>query len=164
MDAKTVGRYLDLLEKIFVIHRLSGFSRNLRNEVTGKAKYYFWDNGVRNAIISHFNRLADRDDKVALFENFVVSERLKKLSYENFYGEVRFWRTYEGQEIDLVEEVDGHLDGIEIKYASNRDVSPKDWTIGYPQASWRLVTTENYLDFVLWSTEWAVRAAPTPAK
>ncbi|HOW52998.1 MAG TPA: ATP-binding protein [bacterium] len=149
IDAKTVGRYLDLLEKVFVVRRLPGFSRNLRNEVTGKAKYYFWDNGVRNALISNFNRLADRDDKGALFENLVVCERLKKLAYENFYGEVRFWRTYEGQEIDLIEEVDGQLDGIEIKYKKEQTRPPKEWAGAYPQASWRSVTTENYLDFVL---------------
>jgi len=150
IDAKTVGRYLDLLEKVFVVRRLSGFSRNLHNEVTSKAKYYFWDNGVRNAIIVNFNRIADRNDKGALFENFIVTERLKKLFYEDFYGEIRFWRTYEGQEIDLIEEVDGHLDGIEIKYkGKNQALPPKEWASAYPQASWRLVTTENYLDFVL---------------
>ena len=104
LDVKTVGRYLDILEKAFVIVRLGGFSRNLRNEVTSKAKYYFLDNGIRNAIIGQYNLLDTRNDIGALWENFIVAERLKKRSYAGIYGNIYFWRTYDGQEVDYVEE------------------------------------------------------------
>ncbi len=115
LDIKTVGRYLDILEKAFVLKKIGGFSRNLRKEVSGKAKYYFYDNGIRNAVIAQFNKLDSRNDVGALFENFVVMERLKNNSYKAKPGEVYFWRTYDGQEIDLVEERGGKLFGFEIK-------------------------------------------------
>ncbi|MFZ4437524.1 MAG: DUF4143 domain-containing protein [Syntrophales bacterium] len=112
LDVKTVGRHLDILEKAFVIVRLGGFSRNLRNEVTSKAKYYFLDNGIRNAIIGQYNLLDSRNDIGALWENFIVAERLKKRSYAGIYGNIYFWRTYDGQEVDYVEESDGGLFGF----------------------------------------------------
>jgi len=120
LDVKTVGRYLDILEKAFVIIRVGGFSRNMRNEVTSKAKYYFLDNGVRNAVVGQYNQLDSRNDVGALWENFVVSERLKKRSYEGIYGTFHFWRTYEGKEIDYVEERDGGLFGYECKWSPGR--------------------------------------------
>lgn len=149
LDVKTVGRYLDILEKGFVIVRVGGFSRNLRNEVTSKAKYYFLDNGVRNAVIGQYNTLEDRNDTGALWENFVVAERLKKRSYRGIYGTFHFWRTYDGQEIDYVEERDGGLFGFECKWSSNRrDKPPKKWRESYPEAQFELVTPDNYLNFV----------------
>jgi len=102
LDVKTVSRHLDILEKAFVIVRLGGFSRNLRNEVTSKAKYYFLDSGIRNAIIGQYNLLDSRNDTGALWENFIVAERLKKRSYTGIYGNIYFWRTYDGKEIDYV--------------------------------------------------------------
>jgi uncharacterized protein len=149
VDVKTVGRYLDLLEKSFVIKKISGFSRNLRNEIANKAKYFFIDNGVRNAVISQFNQLDERDDQGMLFENFLVSERIKKLTYESFYGNIYFWRTYDGQEIDLVEEKDGQIVGYEIKWGSKAPKIPKDWLTYYPKAGFEVITRENYLGFLL---------------
>jgi len=149
LDVKTVGRYLDILEKAFVIVRVGGFSRNLRGEVTSKAKYYFLDNGVRNAVIGHYNLLDSRNDIGILWENFVVAERLKKRSYTGIYGTFHFWRTYDGKEIDYVEERDGGLFGFECKWSSKQQVkSPKKWQESYPGATFELVTPDNYLDFV----------------
>jgi uncharacterized protein len=149
LDVKTVSRYLDILEKAFVIVRLGGFSRNLRNEVTSKAKYYFLDNGIRNAIIGQYNLLDSRNDIGALWENFIVAERLKKRSYTGIYGNIYFWRTYDGKEIDYVEERDGGLFGFECKWAmKKKDKPPKKWLESYPGATFELVTPDNYLDFV----------------
>lgn len=150
IDTKTVGRYLDLLQKCFVIVPLGGFSRNLRKEVVSKFKYYFLDNGIRNAVIVQFNTLANRNDLGALFENFIVTERLKKQAYENFYGNRYFWRTYSGQEIDLIEEIDGELFAYEMKWSNKKKVRlPKAWTSNYTAASFAVINSENYLDFIL---------------
>ncbi len=149
LDVKTVGRYLDILEKAFVLVRVGGFSRNLRNEVTSKAKYYFLDNGVRNAVIGQYNLLNSRNDIGALWENFVIAERLKKRSYTGIYGTFYFWRTYDGKEIDYIEERDGGLFGYECKWSEKQRVKPpKNWSEAYPFATFELVTPENYLDFV----------------
>ncbi len=149
LDVKTVGRYLDILEKAFVILRLGGLSRNLRNEVTSKAKYYFLDNGIRNAVIGQYNLLDSRNDIGALWENFIVTERLKKRSYAGIYGNIYFWRTYDGKEIDYVEERDGGLFGFECKWTmKKKDKPPKKWLESYPGATFELVTPDNYLDFV----------------
>src|SRR4030042_571000 len=104
LDVKTVGRYLDIFEKAFVIKRVGGFSRNLMKEIVSKAKYYFLDNGIRNTVISQFNPIDSRNDIGILWENFMVTERIKKYGYQNIYGSFYFWRTYDGQEIDLIEE------------------------------------------------------------
>ncbi|MCX5855438.1 MAG: ATP-binding protein [Deltaproteobacteria bacterium] len=149
LDVKTIGRYLDILEKAFVIVRLGGFSRNLRNEVTSKAKYYFLDNGIRNAIIGQYNLLDSRNDIGALWENFIVAERLKKRSYTGIYGNIYFWRTYDGKEIDYVEERDGGLFGFECKWTmKKKDKPPKKWLESYPDATFELVTPDNYIEFV----------------
>jgi uncharacterized protein len=149
LDIKTVGRYLDILEKAFVIIRVGGFSRNLRNEVTSKAKYYFLDNGVRNAVIGQYNLLNSRNDIGALWENFVVAERLKKRSYTGIYGTFHFWRTYDGKEIDYVEERDGGLFGFECKWSlKKQEKPPKKWLESYPNAAFSVITPDNYLDFI----------------
>jgi predicted AAA+ superfamily ATPase len=150
VDVKTVQHYLDLLEKAFVIFRLGGFSRNLRKEITQKAKYYFFDNGLRNAVIAQFNRLDQRDDIGQLWENFMVIEYLKRLNYSftpaNFY----FWRTYDQQEIDLVEEREGRLFGHEFKWSQTKSISPpKDWLSTYSNADYRVITKENYQEILL---------------
>lgn len=150
IDVKTVGRYLDLLEKSFVIFRLGGFSRNLRNEVTSKAKYYFFDVGIRNALIAQFNGLDQRNDVGQLWENFVVIERMKRRAYAPIYANVYFWRTYDGQEVDLVEERDGRLFGYEFKWSTKKTVTaPRRWVGGYPEAEFSVLTPETYQDFVL---------------
>ena len=149
IDVKTVARYLDLLEKTFVIVRIGGFSRNLRSEITSKAKYFFLDNGIRNGVISQFNSIDERSDIGQLWENFVVIERLKKHSYKSIYGNTYFWRTYGQQEIDLVEERDGHFFGYEFKWSvKNKVKPPKDWLTNYPESKFSLVTPDNYLDFI----------------
>lgn len=149
IDVKTVGRYLDIFEKAFVIKRIGGFSRNLRKEIVSKAKYYFLDNGVRNAVISQFNPLDSRNDIGALWENFVVAERIKKCAYKDIYGSLYFWRTYDGQELDLVEEREGRLFGYEMKWAREKVKPPKDWVKSYKQAEYAVINKGNYLDFIL---------------
>ena len=152
LDVKTVARYLDILEKGFVIKRIGAFSRNLRKEIASKAKYYFVDLGVRNAIISQFNALEDRDDVGRLFENFIVMERLKANAYLQQSCETYFWRTYDGQEIDMVEERGGKLHGYEIKWSRAGKVKlPKIWKATYSKATLKLIDSENYLSFILGS-------------
>jgi len=106
---QTVERYLDLLEKTFIIKKVRGFSRNLRKEITKSSRYYFWDNGIRNALINNFNDISVRNDIGALWENFLFIERIKKQHYHRIYANNYFWRTYDHKEIDLVEERDGNL-------------------------------------------------------
>lgn len=149
LDVKTVARYLDLLEKSFVIISVNGFSRNLRSEIASKAKYYFIDTGIRNAVITQFNNLEDRNDVGQLWENFIFIERLKKRSYRKVLGRVYFWRTYSRQEIDIVEERQGKLFGFECKWSGQKTPSaPKDWLLAYPQASYQVINPKNYLEFV----------------
>jgi hypothetical protein len=148
VDTKTVARYLDLLEKTFVITRLGGYSGNLRKEVVKKYKYYFWDNGIRNAIISQFNSLEDRNDIGQLWENFIIIERLKKTSYDNIYGNRYFWRTYDRKEIDLVEERGGKLFGYEMKWATKKIKPPREFIKTYKNASFKVINQDNYLDFI----------------
>ena len=150
VDVKTVQRYLDLLEKAFVIYRLGGLSRNLRKEITQKAKYYFFDNGLRNAVIAQFNRLDQRDDIGQLWENFMVIEHLKRLNYSFTPANLYFWRTYDQQEIDLVEEREGRLHGYEFKWSQTKPVSaPKDSLATYSSASYEVISRENYLDLLV---------------
>ena len=150
VDVKTVKRYLDLLEKAFVIYRLNGFSRNLRQEVTNKSKYFFLDNGIRNAIIAQFNNVDVRNDVGALWENFMVAERLKYYAYAPLYTNVYFWRTYQQQEIDLVEEREGKLFGYEFKWSQNKVIHPPStWNETYKDAEFSVIRPNNYFDFVL---------------
>ncbi|KKP88442.1 MAG: hypothetical protein UR93_C0013G0002 [Berkelbacteria bacterium GW2011_GWA2_35_9] len=150
IDIKTVGRYIDLLEKTFVIVRAGALSRNLRSEIVHKQKYYFVDTGVRNAIINQFNTLDSRNDVGALWENFIVIERLKKRTYQNIYGNWYFWRTYSQQEIDLIEERDGKLFGFECKWSVKKEVKPpKEWQKTYSGAEFTVITPDNYLEFIV---------------
>jgi len=150
LDYKTVARYLDLFEKSFIIFNIRGFSRNLRKEISKKSKYYFYDLGVRNALIGNFNRPADRNDLGQLWENFIIIERIKKQAYHQIYSNNYFWRTWDGQEIDWVEEREGKLFGYEIKWSPRKKIKPpKDWLKTYPNASWQLITQENFLEFIV---------------
>ena len=150
VDYKTVQRYLDLLEKAFVVIRLGGFSRNLRNEVTNKAKYYFLDNGIRNSLIAQFNGISQRNDIGQLWENFIFIERLKHRTYQSIYANMYFWRTYQQQEIDLVEDRDGKLHGYEIKWSlSKTPKAPHQWAETYSNSSYTIVTPDNYQNFIL---------------
>ncbi|MFH1536177.1 MAG: ATP-binding protein [Patescibacteria group bacterium] len=148
IDLKTVGRYLDLLEKAFVIINLRGFSRNLRKEITTKSKYYFYDTGIRNAVISSFNPLNLRDDIGKLWENFLVVERLKKQSYQSIFANSYFWRTWDQKEVDFVEEREGKLFGYEFKYSPKKTKISKEFVVTYPNAKLEVITSENYLEFI----------------
>lgn len=148
VDRKTVQRYLNLFEQAFILYNLRGYSRNLRKEITKKSKYYFWDNGIRNAVIKNFNDLDTRDDVGALWENYLVSERLKKQEYKQIYSNNYFWRTWEGQEVDWVEERDGKLYGFEFKWKKLSVKSPLQWLNTYSNATFQTVNQENYLEFV----------------
>jgi len=149
IDKNTVARYLDLLEKSYIIFRLGGFSRNLRSEVTKKSKYYFYDIGVRNAVINNFNPLEIRDDIGKLWENFIIVERLKMRTYTNLYANQYFWRTWKQNEIDLVEERDGMLFGYEMKWKQKVISAPYEWIESYgDKAKWQLITPQNALSFL----------------
>ena len=149
-DVKTIQRYLDLLEKAFVLIRLGGFSRNLRQEVVNKSKYYFLDNGIRNAVIAQFNALDQRNDIGALWENFMFIERLKYRTYRSLHANMYFWRTYDRQEIDLVEERGGKLYGYEFKWSPNKVIpAPRNWIGTYSNATFQVIHSDNYQDFIL---------------
>ena len=149
MSHETVSHYIDLLEKGFVVFRLSGFSRNLRKEVNKMGKIYFYDNGIRNMLIDNFNDLEFRHDKGALLENFLVAERMKKMEYQGLYGSKYFWRTYSGAELDYVEEREGKLFGFEFKWKPGNQKPPATWLENYANASFQIVNRENFLNFVL---------------
>jgi predicted AAA+ superfamily ATPase len=149
IDKNTVARYLDLLEKSYIIFRLGGFSRNLRSEVTKTAKYYFYDVGVRNAVINNFNPLEIRDDVGKLWENFILVERLKLRTYNKLYANQYFWRTWKQNEIDLVEERDGKLFGYELKWKDKAVSAPKEWFEAYgDEAEWQVIHQNNALRFL----------------
>ena len=149
LGKNTVQRYLDLLEKTFVIFSRLGFSRNQRKEVAKSRRYYFHDNGIRNAVISNFSPLALRNDVGALWENYIQVERLKYNLYTGRLAASYFWRTYDRQEIDLVEEYAGRLHGIEIKWsAKSRARAPRAWSRSYPGSSFSVVHPGNYLEYI----------------
>ncbi|MCL5408651.1 MAG: ATP-binding protein [Candidatus Omnitrophica bacterium] len=152
VDYKTVARYLDILEKTFVIINIRGFSRNLRKEITKKSKYYFYDIGIRNAIVSNFNELDIRDDCGKLWENFLVVERLKTQSYLNIISNNYFWRTWDQKEIDWIEERQGQIFGYEFKFSKKKKEKikiPKEFLSAYPGAQVKVIHPENYHDFLL---------------
>lgn len=148
IDIKTVARYLDLLEKSFVIFRLDGFSRNLRSEISQKSKYFFLDNGIRNGVVLQFNDLDTRDDVGKLWENFLISERIKKQSVKSIFTNNYFWRTWDQKEIDFVEERDGRLYGFEFKYSKEKIKIPKEFLKTYPNSQIQIVNQDSYLDFI----------------
>ncbi len=149
INAKTVMRYLDILEKAFVIFNLRGFSRNLRKEITKKSKYYFYDNGVRNAVISNFNDLELRDDIGKLWENFLASERLKTQSYKSIFANNYFWRTWDQKEIDWLEEREGKLFAFEFKWKEDKKKAPEEFIKNYPNSKFQTVNRDNYFDFLV---------------
>lgn len=148
MSKNTIERYLDLLEKSFVVFKLRGFSRNLRKEITKNPRFYFYDTGIRNALINNFNPLTMRDDLGMLWENYIIIERLKKQEYLNINSNNYFWRTYNQKEIDLVEERKGKLFGYEIKWQNKKGKTPKEWEEAYKNSSYQLINKENYIDFI----------------
>ena len=145
---QTIERYLALLEKVFIIKKVQGFSRNLRKEITKTHRYYFWDNGVRNALISNFNPLKQRNDIGMLWENFLYTERLKTQQYLGIFANNFFWRTYDQKEIDMVEEREGKLFGYEFKWKAKKLKAPKLWTETYPGASYKVIDQDNFFEFL----------------
>lgn len=148
-DVKTVGRYLDLLEKMFVIKKVRGFSRNLRNEISKKAKYYFIDNGIRNAVIGQFNELNMRDDIGALWENFIFMEMVKQSNINESFDMYYFWRTHTGQEIDVIKESGGKIFAYEIKWKDDKiKPPPEEFINAYSNSDFQVINRENYLEFI----------------
>ena len=148
MGKDTVDSYIDLLEKSFVVFRLSGFSRNLRKEVVKTKKIFFYDLGIRNTLIDNMNRLSRRNDTGQLWENFLIIERLKTLSYRKRLANRYFWRTYTGAEIDYVEESGGRLHGFEFTLGGKKKKPPNTWIETYPESTWVLINMDNYLEFL----------------
>ncbi len=150
MNRRTVERYLDLLEKVFVIYRVGGFSRNLRKEVTKNSRYYFFDNGVRNSLIQSFNPLTQRDDVGQLWENFLMTERWKAHTYADRSVNRYFWRTYDQQEIDLIEEEAGRLHGFEFKWKARAmsKTTQEQFLASYPAAELNVISQDNFVEFL----------------
>lgn len=148
-DKKTVARYIGLLEKSFIVKKVKAWSRNQRNEISKKSRYYFLDNGVRNAIIQRYSPLNVRDDKGALFENFVFTELYKKNVIHTERKHIHFWRTHTGQEIDFVIEQEGHVSALECKWNPDAQIKvPSAWITSYPDASFSVIHTKNYLEYL----------------
>lgn len=149
-DKVTVEKYIDLLEKCFVVFRLPSYSRNLRNEIKKGKKIYFYDNGIRNAVLSNFAQPEFRTDMGALWENFLVSERLKQNIYKGTYAQMYFWRTQAQQEIDYIEECDGQLSTFEFKWnPKTKATFPKTFNEAYPGSTFEIITPENYERFIM---------------
>lgn len=145
----TVETYLDLLEKVFVIYKVGGFSKNLGKEVVKTSKYYFYDNGIRNAIIRNFNTLDFRMDAGQLWENYLMIERKKRNHYLNHRVNTYFWRTYDQQEIDLVEDHEGKLNSFEFKWNPKKvPKPPKAWREAYSSATYEVINKDNFIEFI----------------
>ncbi len=148
-DKETIERYIDALEKAFIVFRLHSFSRNVRNELKKSRKIYFYDNGIRNAIIGNYAPLSNRQDKGALLENYLVSERWKQVNYAGIALQRYFWRTTQQQEIDYLEEYNGKIDAIEFKWKSKQNVKfPTTFTNHYDIRKTAIITTENYHEWL----------------
>ena len=150
LSKNTVANYLDLLCKVFVLFKVEGFSRNLRKEVVKSSRWYFYDNGIRNGIINNFNKIENRNDIGALWENYLASERIKKQHYQKIRTNNYFWRTYDQQELDWLEEKGDNLAGFEFKWNENRKSKiPTAFAKAYPEASYEVINRDNYLEFVM---------------
>lgn len=149
-DKQTVEKYVDLLEQCFVIFKLPAYSKNLRNEIKKSKKIYFYDNGIRNAVIQNFSALALRQDTGALFENYMISEYIKKSNNQRKFAKYYFWRSFQQQEIDLIEEVNGNINAIEIKWNENKKVKfPTTFTDAYPVNDTIVINRKNYTSILL---------------
>lgn len=151
LDSKTVERYVDILEKSFIVFRLGTFSRNLRNELKISRKIYFWDLGIRNAVIGNLSQVENRTDAGELWENFVIAERMKKNAYTNSFAQSYFWRTRQQHEIDYLEEENGELRAFEFKWNARKGNAkcPESFQTAYPTASYQVITPENVEEFLL---------------
>ena len=151
LDPKTVERYVDILEKSYIVFRLGTFSRNLRNELKASRKIYFWDLGIRNAVIGNLAQVENRNDVGELWENFVIAERLKQNAYTGSFAQSYFWRTRLQHEIDYLEEVDGQLKAFEFKWNTRKAnlKCPESFSKAYPDAIYKVITPENIEEFLL---------------
>jgi len=148
IDGKTVEKYIDLLEKCFIIFKLSAFSRNLRKEISKSVKIYFYDLGIRNSLIQNYNPLEIRNDAGALWENFCIIERIKMNRYNNIYANYYFWRTYTQKEIDLIEEKEGKLLAFEMKWGKSLKAAPKEFLEEYKNSNFEIINRNNYYKFL----------------
>lgn len=149
LNSLTIQRYLDLLEKSYVIFHLRSFSRNMRTELKKSRKIYFYDNGVRNALLGDFRPLGLRQDIGQLWENYLISERMKHNAYNQFYGKCYFWRTQQQQEIDYIEDIDGTLHAYEFKWSPQKKARLSDsFAKNYPDHTFCCINSQNYMDFV----------------
>ena len=151
VDPKTVEKYIDVLEKSYIIFRLGSFSRNLRNELKMSRKVFFWDLGIRNAVIGNFAPMENRSDSGALWENFVISERMKMNEYASSFAQSYFWRTKDQSEIDYIEEEDGTMKAFEFKWNPSKSGTkcPSSFASAYPDASFKVITPDNIEEFLL---------------
>lgn len=149
ISKNTVDKYLDLFEKVFIMYPVSGYTKNADNEITKKRKWYFWDNGVRNALINQFNPLSLRTDVGQLWENYLFIERTKKFANEERTVFSHFWRTQTKQEIDRIEDENGQLRAYEFKWTQEKVKIPPQFAKNYPKAEFNLVNKRNYLRFIL---------------
>lgn len=149
IDKETVENYIDLLEKCFIVFRIDSYSNNKRNEIKKGKKVYFYDNGIRNAITANFSPIDLRTDAVALWENFIISERIKRNAYQGSYAQLYFWRTTEQSEIDLIEEYDGKPHAYEFKFNSKRKAKiPTAFINNYPDTTLEVITPDNFWSFL----------------
>ena len=150
LTSKTVEKYLDILEKSYIIFRLGSFSRNMRNELKLSRKIYFWDLGIRNAVIGNMAPLENRNDTGALWENFLIAERMKDNSYSNSFAQSYFWRTKDQSEIDYLEEEDGNLNAYEFKWnpAKSKTKCPASFAAAYPSSTYKVITPDNIEEFI----------------
>ncbi len=148
MSKNTVEKYLDLLSKVFVVYKLGAYSKNLRKEISKSSRWYFYDNGIRNALIGNFSPLSIRNDTGELWENYLITERAKKLAYLQSNKKSYFWRTYDQQEIDLIEEENNQLEAFEFKWGIKSAKIPRGFQGAYPEAKFKVLNKDNYLDFI----------------
>jgi predicted AAA+ superfamily ATPase len=149
ISKNTVEKYLDLFSKVFIIYSVSGFSRNRDNEITKMKKWYFVDNGIRNAIINSFNPLNMREDKGSLWENYLNSERIKMLHYKEIQVLDYFWRTHTKQEIDRIEVANEKIAAFEYKWGNSKVKIPTEFAKSYPNAMFEVINQDNYLDYIV---------------
>jgi predicted AAA+ superfamily ATPase len=149
VNVRTIQRYLNILEKMFIIFSLPGFSRNMRNEFTKTPRYYFWDNGIRNTLIANLNPINIRNDSGQLWENYCIAERQKFLSFNRITVNRFFWRTYTQKEIDYLEERGGKLHAYEMKYSGRVSKIPAVFLQNYPDSEFNEINRDNFLDFLL---------------
>lgn len=151
IDTLTVQRYVDLLEKAYVIFHIHSYSKNVRNELKKSVKMYFYDNGIRNSLISNFNTVELRSDVGSLWENFLISERIKNNAFHNIFAKYYFWRTTQKQEIDFLEEKNTKLSAYEFKFNPKKAnvKCPLTFSNNYPDVDFKVISTDNYTDFIL---------------